>query len=272
MGVQFHYSIQAYTFMTLSFKIILLEYREALFITLATYKGMFSSCKMSALTQIRHAGLDGGGLYCGSNNGVSNSVQALLVRVKSNFNFAERNGGFACLARCNTSMLYRFNATFNKATFGGAIYATESLLTLEPDSSYMYLTHNTAKGSGGALFLQGSAIALLDGLVVVFERNVVTAVDGKGGAIFYQDGNCTQVDCFYYYGDVSKKLIFLENKAQQGSVLYGGLLDRCINPIHNNLTGIKAFKRISSFEPSPLAITSQCVYAIIHSQTALQEK
>ena len=119
----------------------------------------------------------------------------------------------------------------------------------------------------------------------MFYNNVVTADDGKGGAIFILDGDCEGVSsedyfdfihpsfiCFVYEHRINetnyKHLVFLNNQARQGSVLYGGILDRCMPPLSQELIesgkamlGIGAFKETSYYDPIPLAISSKPVRA-----------
>lgn len=64
-----------------------------------------------------------------------------------------------------------------------------------------------------------------------FEQNVVSSLDGKGGAIFILDDNCegttTGGVCSIAFA-LDFTYIFYHNEATAGSVLYGGLFDRCI--------------------------------------------
>lgn len=109
----------------------------------------------------------------------------------------------------------------------------------------------------------------------MFYNNKVTADDGKGGAIFVLDGDCNEGAnvhpsdmCFVYehvFGALNNK--HFNNFARQGSVLYGGLLDRCIPPVSSAsliksgkvLLGIDAFKENSHYKPTRLAISSKPV-------------
>lgn len=94
-----------------------------------------------------------------------------------------------------------------------------------------------------------------------------TSAMGKGGAIFVLDSDCGDIaapfkGCFmdYLSFDTGKLLLFESNRASQGSVLYGGLLDRCLpsryHPVPTLGFGLKAFKHISDYNlTDPLAIS-----------------
>ena len=145
---------------------------------------------------------------------------------------------------------YDTNISHNRASNGGAIYGQDSSFEI---SRLTTLTDNIAEGNGGAFYLSSSKIRFLNRLspLMVFEQNDGT----KGGAIFVSDRNCDEVardtDCFVTGTPTSNaSILFCNNSAIQGSVLYGGLLDRCFQ---------NHFKQISDYKPTPLAITSDPV-------------
>ena len=215
---------------------------------------------------------DGGALYCkGITDGAK--VRAQIHWGHSKFNTAKKDGGFAYLSRCDVSSR-EFNITNNNASVGGAIYVRESVLTFGttlPNS----ISHNTAVNAGGALYLQKSQMKYWpgppfnDGPVIILEQNVVTAGDGRGGAIFVLDSSCEEItspdnQCFFEYAGganipTRNAFFFIENRASFGSALYGGILDRCITLIQlsNSPTPIEIFTHMSYFEQGPLAITSE---------------
>ena len=131
---------------------------------------------------------------------------------------------------------------------------------------------------------------------VLFSNNAVISKSGKGGAIFVEDDDCENTPDIYHWDPFSgsrqdtskwkpselcflyeykpnsvnnKYFIFENNTAGQGSVIYGGLLDRCLPPIkdllvgNHFLNGIDAFKANSHYEQTPLAISSRPMKACV---------
>ena len=152
---------------------------------------------------------------------------------------------------------------------GGAFYAEESAIMFRgilENTSY-----NVARDKGGALFLRKSQIQVLNvGPYILFDHNTVTSTDGKGGAIFVLDNSCkvtaySENQCFVYnypYVTDRKLLTFINNKGSQGSVLYGGLLDRCLPPpkflqYTGSFNVLKEFQQIADNESGPLVISSE---------------
>ena len=232
--------------------------------TVATYR--YNFIFQDTIFTFNTVGEDGGALYCkGITDGAK--VSAEIYRGHSKFNTAKKSGGFAYLSRCDVYER-EFNISNNNASVGGAIYARESVLTFGitlPNS----LSRNTAEKAGGALYLEKSQMKswfgppLENGPVIILEQNVVTTGDGRGGAIFVLDYNCEEItspdnQCFFDYGGpnipIRNTIFFIENRANFGSALYGGLLDRCAIP--STLPPIEIFIHMSYFKQSPLAVTS----------------
>ena len=212
------------------------------------------------------AGLEGGAAYC-KGNVEEDIIHGKISISYSKFNSAT-NGGFAYLSRCEITKI-GFELSYNSAINGGAYYATGSAIAFRGNLNN--ISSNTARDKGGALFLQGSQIKLFSmGLRILlnFYNNTVTSANGKGGAIFVLDNSCdttAENQCFVYdYGYSAKKLLaFTENRASQGSVLYGGLLDRCLPPrqfrYRDDFNIIAEFKLISVYEQGLLAISSEAI-------------
>ena len=169
-------------------------------------------------------------------------------------NSAGDSGGAVCLYL--TEMTCYENCTFsnNRANFfGGAIYAIASMVIVTKqlhsvvEWSHLSFVGNHAH-SGGAMSLeQNSKVYGLDEYLykykILFEANTAN----RGGAIFVNDltnsGACSgtfrslRLECFfqtlYAFGKEIPKyhrqpIVFLHNLATGGgSVLFGGLLDRC---------------------------------------------
>ena len=199
----------------------------------------------------------GGAIYCEDHSNIS------VYNAHFRSNFAEIGyGGYAYLSNCHMSFIGReCTISNNTAPEGGAIYAEKSEINVY---SAVTLAENTAKESGGAIYLIESIIILHDE-TLKFDHNVVTSKNGKGGAFFVMDNfiSCDPVSCFLniirnsenaYH--VSRLLVFQNNSASQGPVIYGGLLDRC--EIYQNYYPLKInCVKISS--PASMSIASNPV-------------
>ena len=173
------------------------------------------------------------------------------------FNSAE-TGGVAFLSNCEMFMHYDSNYMIgdNTATNGGAVYAKgDSSLSI---NSFVNFYGNFAEKNGGALYLVNAVITLQVSALILFNQN--TAND-LGGAIFVSDADCETVSqntpCFVQSN--FEKMVFVNNSAEQGSILYGGLLDRCCGYANGDASRIDYFKNFSLYVPTPQSITSDPV-------------
>ena len=175
-------------------------------------------------------------------------------------NTADDSGGgaylylteFICYGNCN----FVNNQARKK---GGGICASSSQIILRSESmwhnsqcncSLLEITNNTAQDGGGICLEMNSRISGLGGhdyvYNIVFTNN--TALQ-NGGAIFVDDGSysgtcnstsstlyLTKTECFLqtFNTDYVRSrqpyhhhMIFSNNLAKAGAILYGGLLDRC---------------------------------------------
>ena len=176
-----------------------------------------------------------------------------------NKNEAKNSGGGAFLYL--TNLVCHGNCTFsdNRAySKGGGIHAVATVITLSNSTQEIHFgsislnfIDNRATKYGGGLYYEVSSklSCIVDGVnkyKIAFTGNTAGT---NGGAIFVNDatysGTCnstspylhwTRTECFFHilYNDVSirrneKKhsITFANNTAVSGSVLYGGLLDRC---------------------------------------------
>ena len=173
------------------------------------------------------------------------------------------SGGFAYLYNCLVHIDNYNTISKNTAAMdGGAIYAHDSRIHLSVANITM--ANNAAGGSGGALFLAGTIFSLNTNgnpSVIVYANNVAGE---KGGAIFVPDEKCEafyQSQCFLQ-GPTGARFIFTNNRAlDEGSILYGGLLDKCFVRDYSNgdeVLGIDYIKSISEYGsvPPAKAITS----------------
>ena len=191
---------------------------------------------------------DGGVVYCKEDS----SMYIYFDKGYSTSNSAGSAGGFAYSSNC-LIVVSGHNISRNQAPNGGAVYAEqESVVVI----SHSTVANNTAGNSGAALHLTSSQVTVNQG---IFDHNMATE---NGGAIFVQDNNCNTVSypsrCFLSI--VEKDIIFTNNTAAQGPVLYGGLLDRCcLDYDVCQKPGIDFIKNHSLHNANPLTITSDPV-------------
>lgn len=203
-------------------------------------------------------------------------------------NIAEKSGGGAFLYLstfiCHGKCIFTGNMA-NKS--GGSIRAVSSVITLSNGTQRD--NHNTMilslsfvaneAENGGALYFELNSyvkciVDRINNYSIIFDGNIAK---NYGGAIFIRDKTyfttCkskssfvhhTRTECFFQiiYNDIdvqkSKQkerfITFINNTADKGKVLYGGLLDRCsLSPmaeIHDtttnrNISGLEYFKNES---------------------------
>ena len=194
----------------------------------------------------------------------SGSLIKVFGKLKILNNTAGKHGGGAYFFL--TELVCYGNCTIsgNNATEGGGIHAVSSMISSRHHvhegsaltNTTITFANNNATQGGGLYFKMNSRINGLDGgdnnyhYVISFVNNIATK---NGGGIFIDDetysGTCesvsytnyrTQTECFLqtYENDHNKHngntvplqrhLSFTNNTAgEKGSILYGGLLDRC---------------------------------------------
>ena len=164
----------------------------------------------------------------------------------------------------------------NRATdSGGAMYLSSSYIKT---GNIFQVINNTAKKSGGGIVLHESTLEICDiekeqeeASLSVFLNNKVTSSNGKGGAIFIPEIDCYStinwcpiraVGC----NTTRKYLQFGNNHANNGSILYGGHLDKCVIGQRNNGTSYFGYEEIpklittgngSSYDNQSYDITSE---------------
>ena len=183
---------------------------------------------------------DGGAIYIsyhavlsfsGASNFINNSAQ-----------YYDSGAGGAIFVNDNTGVSFTGtnNFTGNSAdVYGGAIYAAGNASFCFNKSSKFI--NNSADDSGGAIYLNNATFSILPDTTVLWENNHAIL----GGAIYVDDHSnpfiyCTQTNictrkgnCFFQLPgqNVSKgidaRLVFKNNSADAGSVLYGGAVDNC---------------------------------------------
>lgn len=121
---------------------------------------------------------NGGAIYC-------EGREATVITIDGGYSELNYAGGFAYLANyCRIRFINYYKITGNNATSGGAVYAYESALRFE-EGDY-FISYNKAEQFGGALVMDKSTLVIhikLNNALLLFDENVVTSADGKGGAI-----------------------------------------------------------------------------------------
>ena len=200
---------------------------------------------------------DGGGaIYC------ADSKIRTEGHIYSFSNSAETsNGGYAFYSNCNISNNINnairinnvdINSEYhsnNRALNGGAIYAERGTnIQFQQDTT---ITNNTARNNGGALYLDQSRVRIFSHTKLILSKNVAKK---KGGAIFVPDTNCETTTCFFNANgnEGYQNIIFTNNTAHKGHVLYGGLLDCNVDDRGRHKLAIDFMK----YEHTPEAIAS----------------
>ena len=178
-------------------------------------------------------------------------------------NFAEDSGGGAYLYLTQLVCFGNCTISGNRANnTGGGIHAISTQIFLRSHSvrnfrpltrshckcSLLIIADNKATRGGGLYSEMNSRISGLDSVDYHYSISFVRNNGTLGGAIFIEDktysGTCgstssshylTKTACFLqtYYDDShpriqsTKHITFVSNSADKGSILYGGLLDRC---------------------------------------------
>ena len=211
------------------------------------------------------AELSGGALFFANLEDHTMTLNFLNSSFK--YNQAGDKGGaivWSCVTLdCHTRIDSGFDAIGNSAQNGGAMYVDGVDIRYIIDNATIKFTENIAESKGGALFIQNSHINVWKTqLTIIFAQNAVTSVDGKGGAI-YVEYNCSVDACFVYIQKIDTVFFeFVNNSAKHGPVLYGGSFYRCrlyAFDHHHELLGINYFKNVSTYEQTPLAISSDPV-------------
>ena len=177
----------------------------------------------------------------GSNYFMNNTAESAGGAIYARYSVVELNGkdliaanttgkqGAAIHASSSTSIL-QGNSSFmsNWANYGGGIYSERSYLTMvHHNSSYL---NNTALRGGAQYFDVNSNFSLHQRAHVNFKNNNATDF---GGAIYVEDIP-SRNECFFHIQNKqlldldTTPLVFEKNTAgMRGSVLYGGLLNKC---------------------------------------------
>ena len=203
----------------------------------ALYLDLSSSLSITAVATIEHNRAHsqtegrGGGIYMGSQSTLYNYG---LLSV--NNNTADGGGGIWTAGNCTIVNFGQLNIQNNNATVGGGI-------GLADGNSFVYkgqlrVIGNTATNTGGGIGVGFEAFFILHHSTEIYLTN--NTAKHKGGAIYVADAisralyctyfNYFKVMCFYQLeAEVSKQvhMIFDGNVAAIGDDLYGGMLGIC---------------------------------------------
>ena len=188
------------------------------------------------------------------------SVEGRLETAAFISNTAEESGGAFFISNSTLNFSDCVTMLNNSApNQGGAILATESS---QLSFSGNQILANSSARYGGAVYLAGnSLITLVSPLEFLLQNNMAE----RGAVIYYEDSisllrDCQNIkepdlsrECFLQVGNTNNsrstsdvQLTFSNNTASvEGSVLYGGMLDRC-TPKEYNGSGLMLLNEIST--------------------------
>ena len=154
-------------------------------------------------------------------------------------------GGGISLKQSRLEIRGKCKFTNNSAMRGGGIHVTSSIIAVY-QPGLLWLINNNAKIGGGMYLELNSKLYVLKPYITLLKSSYVNFAGNNaryGGAVYVADdtnsGTCsTDSECFiqtlalHQYNDShinTVTIYFVENTAtEQGSDLFGGLLDRCI--------------------------------------------
>ena len=213
------------------------------------------------------AGFDGNS--CFMNNTAESGGGAIYVRDSvAEFSGKDESAGRkgAAIHASSSALILQGSSSFvnNSARYGGGIYSESSNLTLVHDrSSYL---NNMALRGGAQYFDVNSNFSLHQTAHVHFQGNNATEF---GGAIYVVDVP-SRSECFFHIQNDhlfdldTTPLVFKKNTARvRGSVLYGGLLDKC------NFTSERHTNALELFNMSVLQGDSDKGHSISSDATQL---
>ena len=184
---------------------------------------------------------------------------SLIVTKTATFinNTARDSGGALFITGCALYLNDHVTLLNNSASYqGGAIHAKQS--SQLRFSGNQTVANNSARYGGAFYLADNSLFSLVSPLELLLENNVA-----ERGAVFYHEDiisflkDCTNIqqpdlsgECFLQLnnsGNISDiQLKFSNNTAVAGSVLYGGMLDRC-KPNHYSGSGLMLLNKLSTY-------------------------
>ena len=257
------------------------------------YCGTFSSSQSqidqygNTIVCDNHSQQSGGGMY------ISESLLSIHGTLKVVNNTANYSGGGIFLHQadmfCHGHCIFAHNKAIDK---GGGIHAYAAVIMVKFDdkwtqSKYDYITltvmDNEAMFGGGAYFEVSSKLYSIQDDNFVYSIEFYWNSATYGGAIFVNDKTYPKVcesnssrlhyaltGCFFqtlysneHEREVGKRaynLFFDNNTADQGSVLFGGLLDRCtVDDLYDQYaqTGSSLANALAHFQSKYSSVTAE---------------
>ena len=191
--------------------------------------------------------INGGALYA------AESIVYIDTEVMIADNQASIVGGGVCIYRSSLLVHANMTVSSNQAELGGGIYAESAAITVTSSQTssfhYLMLENNTATDGGGFYISSNAHIYVyqLDPTHHYITVRLTFNHAQRGGAIYANDetntgmcngrysitGQVVSSECFFQVVDLYREsgsvgLIFESNDASSGSVMFGGLLDRCL--------------------------------------------
>ena len=219
---------------------------------------------------------EGGAMFAGSTD-----KKNLLIISNSNFTLNKaKNFGGAISAWNLTTTQHKLKFTNNRATKGGAVALFSTSAGIE-DSQFMEneadvggaifcclssllnvtnltLVSNLATENGGGIALCMSSNISINGPQYFIDNRAA----GKGGSVYIEDikNDCRDNSCLFTWGK-DAVIHHMNNTAEYGHLLYGGMVDRCQRIPHSvSLEKLWNFNfMINNNNRYPYAITSEVV-------------
>ena len=157
-------------------------------------------------------------------------------------NMAKSGGGGIFLKQSRLEIKSMFQIMNNVAETGGGIHTSSSTIAVYTPGT-LQINYNSAELGGGIYLEQNPKLYYLKNVRVGYSMNFTGNNASYGGALYVADdtnsGACLRnTECFFQTLalhqldplSVNTSFLFSENRAtEQGSDLFGGLLDRCIS-------------------------------------------
>ena len=222
----------------------------------AIYAGHNTSLSFTGTSNfINNSAYEGGAIYAGHNTSLS-------FTGTSNFINNSAVSGGAIAAHYITSLSFTGISNFinNSAHFGGAIFIGD-VTSLSFTGSGNFI-NNSAKYWGGGVCVSNSTFFIPSNTMVYWESNHAQF----GGAFYVGDFYnpfifCTTIatyaakdECFFQIpsqnlsNGIDAQLVFKDNSAYAGSVLYGGAIDNCKLTDQESYTSGEVFNMLVHIE------------------------
>ena len=196
---------------------------------------------------VENYAINGGALYAAEST-IYIGTEMMVIE-----NQASTVGGGIFIYRSSLLIQANMTVSSNQAELGGGIYAESAAITITSSQTSSFhsliLENNTAMDGGGFYFSANAHIYVyhLDLRSHDITVRLISNCAQRGGAIYVNDetnrgmcngnhsnpGQVVSSECFFQVVDLYRQsgslgIIFESNDASSGSVMFGGLLDRCL--------------------------------------------